>query len=237
MTPAPGPDPSLSDPRLAALVQGAFRAFLHRGHERALRLPDRWFAWLVSHLIHFATAGLYGLPPPPVPESELTEALARLVSRFAAAARRRPGEEEGEEGPATALQALERQLVEKAVRESRALFQHQQQHCGARVGAGAGAAVGGGGGEAPPRKRASSSTAAAAAEAEEEEREEREREGQDLSLVDRIARLDAPRKCFLDFLAPRDLAAVQQARSPHVFLSVCLFTVGVDVDVCLPHCV
>lgn len=93
-TPAPGPDPSRGDARLAALVHGAFRAFLHWAHERALRLPDRYFAWLVAYLVHWTTIGLYGLPPPPVPDAELVDGLTRLVARFAADARRRAGAEQ-----------------------------------------------------------------------------------------------------------------------------------------------
>lgn len=254
MTPAPGPDPARFDPRLAALVHGAFRAFLHRGHERALRLPDRYFAWLVSHLLHWTTAGLYGLPPPPVHDAELLEGLTRLVARFATAARRRrlagtgtgTGTEQQvclyiyacarcaslpdawtdrpllinctlhEQGGAAeeaqadfALRALERQLVEKALMDSRAILQHLPfPPCGthdARHGESEGNEDGGKGGTHAKRPAASSSSASEATSAD-----QGQGQASGLGLVDRLAEVDAACKTFLDFLAPADLAAAQQ---------------------------
>jgi hypothetical protein len=131
------------------------------------------------------------------------------------------GEEEAEqEQEDPALRALERQLVEKAVRDSRAVFSVSSSLFS--LSSPERPPTGGGEGEGPethtgkrpataatstPSSSSSSSSAAVETGRGGGKGEERERAQ---SLVNRVARLDAPCKALFDFLAPRDLAAAQQ---------------------------
>ena len=110
-----------------------------------------------------------------------------------------------EEGADPSLRALERQLVEKALRDSRAVV--RQLHvppCGMHM-------------------RRQEEAEAQAAHASKRQQQQPEQPDQQQaggcgpssskvveSLVDRLAQLDAPCKAFLDCFPPRDLAAMQQ---------------------------
>lgn len=109
------------------------------------------------------------------------------------------------------LRALERQLVEKALRDSRALLGHLRvPPCGAHVRRRHQ--------EGKAEEEAEENEVRTATKRQQRGGEEEEEAGPPSSssvaavdsIVDRVAQLDAPCKAFLDCLPPRELAAVQQ---------------------------
>lgn len=102
-----------------------------------------------------------------------------------------------EEGTTQQLRALERGLVEKALKDSRAVLSHlpQQQPPASEEEEGT-----------PPAQAQASNKRGASAAALRAGGPSKVLGG----LVDRVALLDAPGKCLFDFLGPRDLAAAQQ---------------------------
>lgn len=234
----PGPDPPLADPALSAAVHAAFLQFLlHSQPERVLRLPPHLFMGVVTYLLHWKSLGLYGLPPPPVEEATLLDALSTLVHRYMVRQRALHGHPEPSTGPA-ASGALGRELLEAALRASKASLvlggaedddDDDDDRQGAALASSSSDSEGpsdessggeededeedqGGGlclGGGSSRRRAAASTRGSSGSSSKHKAAKLRGPPGGASLVDRLAEHETARKLVFDFLEPQDLAAAQ----------------------------